>query len=265
MKRLLLFVVIAAVIGIGILVLQPSQKNTSQPQEIAVPQQKTPEIIPQPTEQTILAILPQILGSQFNSATATYTLVNLDAQGGWELIIGAIENTADLSTRPVAATIQVITLTDAQGAYERIGRMNYREWMRGVPEVKELRDVNGDGQQDIIVSLMYGGASSWAEGILEVRTAPQKIDWLQMQTKQGQVQNAIFLLATAANHWNSVEFKDINNDTKNELIEIFAQSLPFEENINCTVNVYTWNNVRFVYSEALSKQVLSQLNTKCEF
>jgi hypothetical protein len=254
MKRLLLFIVITLIIGIGILFLTPPTQDSQDNEiDLVLPNSEIPQRneFAEPTPQVIDSLIPKILGARFNETTATKTIKNIDGVSGLQLIVGAIENTPNLDNRPVRAIIHVVTLTTESGEYDRIGSIEYTEWMRGVPEVKELQDVNGDGQQDIILSL--------------VDFENKKLRWLQMQTPQGQVQDAVFILAGSPAHWNSVDFKDTNGDNTRELIEIFSQQLPFQEQeIECTTNVYTWNGKLFVYSAELSAETLQKLSSACE-
>ena len=112
-------------------------------------------------------------------------------------------------------------------------------------------------ERSFIASLMYGGAASSAEGIIIVDISNKVVRWAQLQNSQGQIQDAIFLLAASAGHWNTVTLQNLNSNNSEEIIEIFAQRLPFEDKILCTTNVYTWNGLRFIYSEQLSQQFLS--------
>jgi hypothetical protein len=265
MKRLFLFAGIAAIIGIGIFILQPQRTSEPLTQEPTKNTDTEPKTIEKPTDEDIKAIIPQILGSQFNAATAKYTLANLDQKNGYELIIGALEDVQDPWSRPVSATIQVVALQDSADQYDRIGSVTYTEWMRGVPEIKELKDVTGDTQQEIIASLMYGGASSSAEGILQVNLSAKSMQWLQLKTQENKIQNAIFLLAGSSGHWNTVQFKNLDSNAIEELVEIFAQVDPLQnQKVECEIYAYKWNGSQFVYSINLSNQALSKVTNECQ-
>lgn len=265
-KRIFLLLAIVAVIGVGVFVLQPYKEKTPEQEQTSAENNATStQTTAEPSDEVIDSLIPEIIGPQFDASTATRRLVNVDGQNGSELIVGAIEGSSDVLGRPAVAVIHVVTLVSAEGEFERIGSIQYQELLRGVPEVKQLRDITGNGIPEIIVSLQYGGASSWAEGILQVHVGEHQLNWLQMHTKQGQTQNAIFVLAASVGHWNSVEWQDVNNDGTEELVEIFAQRLPFEDNeVMCEANVYTWNGISFAYAEQLSANVLSQLSAECE-
>lgn len=253
MKRFILFLIIIGIIGVGIFVLPT---RTEAPHEQATPTQTTKadesEFF-EPSETLARNIIKNALSAQFNTETATYKVADLDHKGGPELIIGAAtENTA---------TIQVLAILNKEGAYERIGKIEYQELIREAPESKELSDIDGDGQEEIIMSLMYGGASSWAEGILDVDFAKRTTQWVQMRNKDGQIQDAIFVLAASAAYSNRFEILDIDNDGKKELSEIFAQAILDET--ECEVNVYEWDDTLFAFDKILSEQTRERLGSDC--
>jgi len=262
MKRFLLLLVILIGIGAGIFILSPQQANNVVSKSPAADNSEAPAAaFFDPSNELARQVIAKVLDTKFDTAKATYTIADLDGKNGPELIIGAVEDIADPLRRPLTATLQVVSLLNETGDYERVGRIDYQEWMRGVPEVKELKDVTGDTQPEIIASLLYGGASSWAEGVLQIDISAKKLEWLQMQNQQGQVQDAVFILAASAAHHNSVEFQDIDADANQELIEIFSQTI-FDET-ECTANVYKWTGTQFTYDANLSQQILDRLNSEC--
>jgi len=266
-KKLFLFVAIAAVIGVGILVLPaksppPADNQAGPPQSGEASLGGQPE---QPTEQTIQSLIPQILGSNFDAGTATWQVANLDNQEGLELIIGAAEGTSDALGRPVTATIQIVTLLDEQGAYDRIGAVEYSDWLWGAPDVLQIADIDGDGQQEIFIDLMYGGAASFAQGVLDIDIQAKQVRWARLQDKSGAARDAIFINAVSAVHWNKVTFADTDNDKLGEIVEVFgARDTTNPENIECSLDIYEWNGNVFAYTETLSEQTLGQLSDECE-
>jgi len=265
MKRILSLILIFGTLGVGIYFVQHQKsENDISFQETEPDTQVEPlAITPEPTKSDIQSLIPQILGPQFNASTAQYTLEDIDQNGNYELIITAIENTADFSSRPTTATIQVVTLGAQAQQYERVGTITYQEWLLGTPEIKETKDVTGDGQPEIMLSLMYGGAASWAEGAVQIDIPKKHIRWLPVRNEQGQTGDAIFLLSTAANHWNNAEFTKTEHGTW-RLVETFVQQLPFEDHAQCTIHAYEWNGSLFAYNADLSQQILSQMDADCQ-
>ena len=206
MKRFILFLIIVGIIGVGVFVLT-SEKEAPHEQQTQPQTLEADEIaFFEPSETLVKNIIKNALDARFDSETATYKVADLDRKGGPELIIGAAgQNTA---------TIQILTIVNKEKEYERIGKIEYQELLREAPEVKEITDIDGDGQEEIIMSLMYGGASSWAEGILDVDFVKRTMQWVQIRNESGQLQDAIFILAASAAHRNAFQIQDADKDGK---------------------------------------------------
>ena len=213
----------------------------------------------EPSETLIKNIIKNALDVRFDSETATYKIADLDHKGGPELIIGAVDRNT--------ATIQVLSIKNRAGDWDRIGRIEYQEMLQGVPEVKELVDITGDGQDEIIMSLMYGGAASWTEGILAANFAEKYVGWILMQKlgERGEgdvgLGPAIFTLAASVPHQSTYQIEDIDKDGKKEIVEIFAQTL-FDQT-ECEVFSYEWDNTVFAFDKTLSEQTLQRLGENC--
>lgn len=254
MKRLILFLIIVGIIGVGIFVLTAQEEGSTEPRDTKLQSNEADEIaFFEPSETMIRNIMKDALGARFNAETATYKMANLDHKDGPELIIGAAEQNT--------ATIQVLTILNKEGDWERIGKVEYQELLRGSPEFMGLADIDGDGQEEIIMSLMYGGAASWTEGILDVDFTTKTMRWVQLRDEQGELQDAIFTLDASAAHSSGFEIQDIDENGKKEIAEIFTQSL-FDKT-DCTTNVYEWNGTLFAFTMALSEQTLQRLGTDC--
>jgi len=264
MKLFFVFLFIVLVIGIGIFVLTGEQKTLydSQNTELQRDREVSIEFF-EPSEEMIESLIKDTLSPKFNASTATHTVTNLDHKAGPELIIGAVERNADSSALPNTGIIQVVSILNKEGEYERVGRIEYQEMLRGVPTLKKAEDINGDGVQELIVSLMYGGASSAVEGILHVDLSNKALTWVQLQDKDGHKQDAIFVLSATFGYQNYFEIRDINSDGRKEIVEVFAQTLPGDSNLSCDAAVYQWNGELFSYNELLSQTALSELDPEC--
>jgi len=264
MKLFFVFLIIVLVIGIGIFVLTGKRETPDEPQNTELRGDKEVAIeFFEPSEEMIENIIKDVLSPKFNASTATHTVTNLDHTAGPELIIGAVERNADSSALPNTGIIQIVSILNLEGEYERIGKIEYQERLRGVPTLKNVQDIDGDGSQELIVSLMYGGASSVVEGILHVDFSNNKLTWAQLQDKDGQKQDAIFVLSATFGHNNYFEIRDINSDGHKEIVEVFAQTLPGDSGLSCDAAVYQWNGDTFVYNDDLSQQVFLQLDSEC--
>jgi hypothetical protein len=254
MKRFVLFLIIIGIIGVGIFVLTANEEGLPEPRDTKL-ENGEPDTAAffEPSETLVKNIIRNALDARFDSETATYKVADLDHKGGPELIIGAAtENTA---------TIQVLGILNQKGEYERIGKVEYQESMREAPEVKELTDIDGDGQEEIIMSLMYGGAASWTEGILDLDFATKTTRWVQLRSEEGKLQDAIFTLASSAAHSNAFHIQDADTDGKKEIVEIFVQTL--SDQTECEVSAYEWNNTVFAFDKTLSEQTLQRLGADC--
>ena len=261
----LLFVFIVLVIGIGIFVLMGEQETLPEIQNTQLQDTKKESVeFFEPSEEMIQNIIRSALGVKFDASSATHTIVNLDRKDGPELIIGAVQVTAHSSVLPNTGVIQVVSILNLEGEYERIGKIEYQEMLRGVPVLKKVQDIDGDGVQELIMSLMYGGASSVVEGILHVDFSSNELTWVQLQDKDGQKQDAIFVLSATFGYQNYFEIRDIDSDGQKEIIEVFAQTLPGDSGLSCDAVVYKWDGTLFSYNEALSQAALSELGPDCK-
>jgi hypothetical protein len=258
--KLLLIVALLVVVGVGLFVLSQQEEEPksevpeNQAQDSEIHQPEEPFEISQELAQNILK---NALDARFDAKTATYKIANLDHQGGTELIVGAATQHT--------AIIQVLTVVNQKGEYEQVGKLEYQEQLQGVPEVKELVDITGDGQEEIIVSLMYGGAASWTEGILEVDIPNHTLQWIQLRLEHGRpYTDAIFTLTASTMYWSTIKFTDIDHDQKMEITQIFAQrDLLDPEKVQCYVNVYEWDLDSFTFDRRLSAKILENLSADC--
>ena len=261
MKRFILFLIITAGIGVGIFVLTVQEEENAPEQQVQPQTNESGDTASfELSEAMIQNIMKDALGTRFNAETAIYKVANLDHKGGPELIIGAATGNT--------ASIQVLTIKNGEGEYERIGKIEYQELIREAPEVKELADIDGNGQDEIIMSLMYGGAASVAEGILNVDFAAKAMHWVQLRDERGELQDAIFLLANTVSHHNRFHIQDVDKDGIKEITEIFAETLYNEKTdsfdvTNCEASVYEWDGILFVFDAALSEQTLRNLGKDC--
>ncbi|GEM_PF-6820539 len=262
MKRFILFLIIVAVIGVGIFVLTAQKEGLPEPRDTKLqPIESGETSFFEPSETLIKNIIKNALDVRFNAETATYTVADLDHKEGPELIIGAVEKRTDASVRPSTATIQVLTILNQKGEWERTGKIEYQEMLQGVPEVKEVLDINGDGQEEIIISLMYGGAASWTEGILDLDFTTETMRWVQLRDEEGTLQDAIFTLGASAAHSNVFRIQDADNDGQKEIAEIFTQTVL--NKADCEAIVYEWDNTLFAFDKTLSEQTLQDLGKDC--
>jgi hypothetical protein len=257
MKRLLLFILISAVIGGGIWWLSREEGQSLLIEENMLDEvSEEPEFFT-PSDALARSVITQVLSDQFADSSATYQVADLDHQGGPELIIGAVENIPDLSSRPATAAVYVVSLLDQEGAYERMGKLEYVEWLRGVPEVIKLADLDGDQHEEIIMALFYGGASSEAEGILKLNRSSKRLAWAQLRDQTGKQQDAIFIVGASAVYQNYFEVRE------DQIIEVFAQRLAGEDAFSCEATAYTWDGQFFAYNQQSSQNLLSQLGPDC--
>lgn len=257
MKRLWLFVLISAVIGGGIWWLSREKADiTIDELTGSTGKVSEPEFFI-PSEELVLDVINKVLPDQFAKSSATYTVADLNHQEGPELIIGTIEDISDLSSRPATAAVYVVSLLNTEGEYELLGKLEYTEWLRGIPEVKELIDLDGDGKEEIIMSLLYGGASSSAVGILTLNDSDKRLRWAQFRDQAGKQQDAVFIIGASAVHHNYFETRG------NQIIEVLAQRLAGNTAFVCEANVYEWDGNLFSYSKQLSENTLSELGSDC--
>ncbi|HZX49831.1 MAG TPA: hypothetical protein VFE94_01605 [Candidatus Paceibacterota bacterium] len=268
MKRLILFVAIAAILGGGIYYV--TQVRPAQPSHQEQTLQEGTENGPsgpeyfEPSETLARNIIAGALDIKFNAKTANYQVADLDGQGGPELIVAATENIPDLYARPSTAIIQVLSVKNREGEYESIGHVEYTELLWGTPEVKEVRDLNGDGDKEIFMELMYGGAASFAQGVLTVDIQRKEVGWAKLQEKSRAMGDALFIVAASAMHWNTVAFTDTDGDGRGEITTVFAQRDVFNPaDVACQVEVYEWNESLFAYAEQLSLQTANTLGAEC--
>lgn len=254
MRRLILFLIIVGVIGVGIFVLTAQKEDSIELRDTRLEPSGTKDLLFfEPSETLAQNIIRNALDVRFDAEKATYKVADLDHKGGPELIIGAAEGNT--------ATTQILTILNKEGEWERLGKIEYQESIRETPEVKELVDITGDGQEEIIMSLMYGGAASWTEGILDVDFAKKIMQWVQIRNKDGQVQDAIFTLAASAAHMNVFRVQDADKDGKKEIVEIFTQTIL--DKTECEVSVYEWDGTLFDFDKALSEQTFKDLGKDC--
>ncbi len=277
MKLLFLFIALIVVIGVGLFVVSDQKEPLSlsnlpekQTQTLKSNQEETFEI----SEQLAQNILKNALEARFDAETATYTLTNLDRKGGPELLIGAAERTQDPFARPRAATIQVLTVLNQEGEYENRGRVEYQELLHDVPTVKELEDITSDGIPELFFSLGFGGASNVAHGFLNFETQEKKLTWIQLQEKQGQTRDAIFLLGGTVTHTEDIQVSDVSGDGNKEIVELLTRSwepseseqeIPYAKKGDtwCLVRVWQWTGFSFAFAKTLSEQFLQKLGSDC--
>ena len=260
----MVFIIAIPVVGVIWLAQGEQEKILQQKEDILLNTKAVETEYFEPSQQIVRELISRILPAQFDVKNAEYTISDLNGDNTPELIITATEQLDDTSSRPSATLIQIVSVLNREGKYTSLGKIQYQERIRGVPVVKELRDIDGDNQKELIVSLMYGGVSSAAEGILDVDFSNKKLSWVQLRDEEGRQQDAIFFLASAVAHYNYFEIQDIDKDGNQEIIEVFAQVLPGTSNPECDAIVYEWNGNLFSYNRNLSKTVLSQLGSNCE-
>ena len=270
MKKLFLLIfMLGAVTAVGILALngqrftmpEPTQPQT--PGETPAGEQAGDFAV---TEAMATSIIRNALDDRFDEKTATYTVANLDGHNGPELIIGAAGSNI--------ATILVVSVSEPTGAYEHMGATTYQEFLRDVPEVRDLQDITGDGRDELFISLGYGGASSDVHGFLQADPQEKKLAWIQLRDPNNQMRDAIFLMGGSVTHTETVQVLDINGDGKKEIAELFSQiGKPYDQENSspskqagelwCIARVYQWNGSSFDFNRALSEQFLESLGPSC--
>lgn len=266
MKFVLLFLALLTVIGVGVWVLTGQQESTPGTNIQTESNENEKDKAFQVSEQLARSVIHNTLDERFDKQTATYNVANLDGQDGPELIIGAAGNNI--------ATILITSILDSTGTSERLGNVDYQEVLRGVPEVRDLQDITGDGKDELFVSLGYGGASNDAYGFLQADMQGKKLEWIQLRDPDNQIRDAIFLMGGTVTHAETVQIIDVNSDGKKEIVELFSQIWEFENGkdtvpskqageVWCLARVYQWNGSLFTFNRALSEQFLESLGSNC--
>ena len=168
----------------------------------------------------------------------------------------------------------LVVATIKNNKFEKVGEFRYEESYRGVLSVIKFEDIDNDGEKEIFLSLATGGASTSAEGILDVDFDNKKVDWVAMKDNSGENQKALFYVGAAVTHHHIYKIKDINQDSNKEIVTIdswFEQeeptdleewdfvylinSNPGEEWRRCEIRVFEWDGNYFSYSGELINRI----------
>ena len=106
------------------------------------------------------------------------------------------------------------------------------------------------------MDLGTGGASNEAYGVFKIDWDLNKIGWLKIKGKDGEIENSFFLKGGSVMHQEVFEIKDLDSDGKMELIEKEGEYIGGEweskENWKWQISVYKWDGSIFNYDEGLS-------------
>jgi hypothetical protein len=159
-------------------------------------------------------------------------------------------------------------------SFEKIGEFMYEEAYRGVLSVIDLEDIDRDGEKEIFLSLASGGASTEAEGILDIDFLNKEINWVMKKDESGEISKSLFYKGAAVTHHHLYEIKDIDKDNNKEIMTVdswFEQEEPSDledwefsylVNLNpskewrkCGLKIFEWDGEFFSYSKELVSQI----------
>lgn len=266
----ILIIILCAFIAGGIFAWQYYETIEVKVPEVKAPEEKLEkEEVKIPEDKRILEIINEILPDNLDKTSAKYSVNDLDEDRRPEIIITAVQFIPD----PYFPKVQegyfiVVTIIDGEGSYKKIGDLKHEADFRGAPEVKNLQDIDSNGQKEIFLDLKYGGAASFCEGILDLDFSNQNLDWVKFRSEKGDTQDAIFCLAASAMHHNTYIIEDLDRDGKKEIVEVYTwgelPQKPEEElGWRCEAKAYEWDGSLFSYNEELSKMMLPKLGPEC--
>jgi len=226
------------------------------PKELFVPEIKKQKKI-EVTEELTDKIIEKIVPENFDRKTACFFVNDLDNDKISEIIIG---------TTPPQPTYQayltVVTPIDETGNYKKIADFYFDEEnisFRSTPclqEAKDILDIDGDGKKEFVLDLGTGGASNEAFGIFKIDWEKNKIEWLKIKRKDGQIENSFFLRGGSVMHQEDFELKDLDSDGKLEIIEKEGEYIggdwESKESWKWQIFVYKWDGEIYNYDEELS-------------
>jgi len=206
-------------------------------------------------------------------------LHDFNKDGKKEFIIIVIDITPDWEKGVLPNEVYLaIANIEQNGSYKKIADFKTEQnFERIIPYIEKLKDIDNDGQEEIFIFLgAYGVAGFMTEGILNLNIANQKIDWVKLKTKNGDIENAIFLRGAIATYASDFIIEDLDKDGKKEIIsygfEIISKKpkklSPIEEIVAMEESkrwtryyamVYEWDGKFFSYNKVLSKIMVSKL------
>jgi len=223
------------------------------------------EVTQEMIEKNVGEIINKVLPLNFDRKNAKYFIDDLNNDGWLEIIVTACLPTAQPQYYE-KAYLGVLKVLNKEGDYQKIAGLEFGEPVtifRDIPKVAELddleslRDIDGDGQKEIILYLGTGGASNEAYGIFDVDWPKQEINWLNMRYENGSVQPTFLLRGGGVMHQETFQLEDINGDGRLEIIEksggFIGSALTEEkdwgnlENWEWQKKVYRWDGVVFSY------------------
>src|SRR3989338_6478464 len=122
-----------------------------------------------------------------------------------------------------------------------------------VPEISEIKDLNGDGLDEFILDLKSYGAYSNLFGIIEVNDS--KFSWAMIKTMEGKILPAIFYDGASVRNANI--FRIYEDGSKKAIVYIAGNSSD-GENWFWEGEVYSWSGGEYKYDVALTRKILSE-------
>lgn len=237
-------------------------------------------------EQKYSEVINKVIPSNFNRDDADYCFGDLNGDGQSEMIITAFSFSADPGYSPGDAYLVLLSSADDKGNYEKIGEFNFYDYTfsrpGAIPWVEKFEDIDNDKQNEIIISLGFGGATTLAEGIIEWNSSTQKMDWVKLQDEHGNAEKAIFFVGASVMHSSGYNVDiDMDQDGNKEIVELYSEReytepvdlKPWEKAAPELKNssgdedgmwgwkyqskVYEWDGMFFSYSEELTKKSLT--------
>ena len=249
------YILIVAIFAFFVTVFSIWQLKTL-PKEIFVSEirkQKKIEV----TEELSNKIIDKIVPENFDRKTACFFINDLNNDGISEIIIGITP-----AQPTYQAYLAVVTPTDGIGNYKKLADFSFDEEnisFRSTPclhDTKDILDMDEDGKKEFVLDLGAGGASNEAFGIFKIDWEKNKIEWLKIKRKDGQIENSFFLRGGSVMHQEDLELKDLDADGKMELIEKEGEYVSGDwenkESWKWQISVYKWDGEIFNYDEELS-------------
>jgi len=181
-----------------------------------------------------------------------------------------------------ARYISVVTLLNSSN-YKKIGSLFFKippedrevEVPGGtIPEVLEVKDIDGDKVKEIFVDFGSEGAASWGVGILDVDYKNKRLDWLKLQEENGKIEEAIFLEYAVACGGDSTTIADINKNGRKEIIRLSfrvgggyeskKELSPWQKiedagdgmSLSYSAKAYEWNGSLFLFNPKISEEAV---------
>ncbi len=252
--------IILALIFLGFFYWQEKIWPEEEFSEVKIKKPKKIEI----TEELVNKIIDKILPENYAKETACFFIDDLNGDGISEIIIGVAPNLPANE-----AYLTIVEPLDEIGNYKKIVEFNFNEKegisFRSTPciqDQKDVLDIDGDGKKEFVLDLGIGGANNEAFGIFKIDWEKNKIEWLKIKEKNGQIENSFFLKGGSVMHQEDFELKDLDGDGILEIIEKEGEYIGGEwqnkENWNWQISVYKWDGEIFEYNQELSDKFLEK-------